>query len=38
MHDIIQKEYQIIIIENRPGYVLKLKGKDTCPISHPSRK
>lgn len=27
MHDIIQKEYQIIIIENRPGYVLKLKGK-----------
>lgn len=32
MKDIRKKQYDLIILENRPGYALKLKEKTTCKL------
>ena len=34
MKDIRKKQYDLIILENRPGYALKLKEKTTCKLLH----
>lgn len=34
MKDICKKQYDLIILENRPGYALKLKENTTCKLVH----
>lgn len=34
MKDIRKKQYDLIILENRPGYALKLKENTTCKLVH----
>lgn len=34
MKDIRKKRYELIILENRPGYALKLKENTTCKLVH----